>query len=635
MKPLRLDKRDPKRVADKYCKEDGSEPDTGPADGEQVQISQADAEAIYRLMSSLSPAEYGRRRERWAEDLTVPLAFLDAEYKERRQGKSTAKAEGEPEPRDMAVIAESAAKINSSTDVLDLFVKDLGKVVTGEQQNAKLIYLNSTTRLFSKCNHTAVKGPSSGGKSELRKHVLEFFPPESVIAFTTLSEKALIYEPRDFKHKILSMGEAVATDEQNFQDYLLRELMSEGRIRHQAPQKIGNDIVTVTIEKEGPVAFVVTTTKTKLHVENETRMISLEVDDSDQQTARVLVKVAQVDGLNDAGTRVDYEPWRDFQRWLENGERRVVIPYAGTLARMIPAKAVRLRRDFSQVLRAIKAHALLHRGHRERDDEGQIVADIELDYRVVLVLMNDLLAEGAGVAVNPQMQQTIDAVAKVTAAMASDHGATALEVAKVLKLDKAPAWRRLKAAVGEGYINNLEVRRGQPGRYRVSGQKVEAAVLLPEVSDLTAAHADTPTPPRGGSKTGATAQPVTYPSEVIDENGCAGVRNRHATGQPKDATGSPEEDARNPDATGRATVNPMNDNENSPPVARLRGFSGGGGEGVGICAHCGQPGDLMPTSFSGSRTVHLHRHCFNPYQDAGLELPPFLDRRLQPKGECS
>ena len=38
--------------------------------------------------------------------------------------------------------------------------------------------------------------------------MLAFIPPEDVISFTTLSEKALLYMTDDFAHKILSMGEA-------------------------------------------------------------------------------------------------------------------------------------------------------------------------------------------------------------------------------------------------------------------------------------------------------------------------------------------------------------------------------------------------------------------------------------------
>ena len=42
---------------------------------------------------------------------------------------------------------------------------------------------------------------------------MEYFPPESVISFTTLSEKALLHLREEFSHRILSMGEAAGADE--------------------------------------------------------------------------------------------------------------------------------------------------------------------------------------------------------------------------------------------------------------------------------------------------------------------------------------------------------------------------------------------------------------------------------------
>jgi hypothetical protein len=107
--------------------------------------------------------------------------------------------------------------------------------------------LIGTSRLFAKTMHAAVKGPSAAGKSEIRRTVVSFFPPEDVIEFTALSEKALLYHEGDFAHKILSMGEAAAQEDLEFQNYLLRELMSEGRLRYPVAQKVGGAITTITL----------------------------------------------------------------------------------------------------------------------------------------------------------------------------------------------------------------------------------------------------------------------------------------------------------------------------------------------------------------------------------------------------
>jgi len=102
----------------------------------------------------------------------------------------------------------SARHIIDCENVLELFANEIAKVLAGETLNTKMLYLVATSRLFGKCMNAAIKGTSSGGKSEIRKQVLEFFPPEEVVSFTTLSERALLYYEDDFAHKILSMGEA-------------------------------------------------------------------------------------------------------------------------------------------------------------------------------------------------------------------------------------------------------------------------------------------------------------------------------------------------------------------------------------------------------------------------------------------
>src|SRR6476469_4779891 len=91
------------------------------------------------------------------------------------------------EARDREKWAESAAHIIESRDVLSLFEREWLNTMAGEEANAKLLFLVATSRLFPKCMHAAIKGPSSAGKSELRKRVLEFMPPEEVVSFTTLS----------------------------------------------------------------------------------------------------------------------------------------------------------------------------------------------------------------------------------------------------------------------------------------------------------------------------------------------------------------------------------------------------------------------------------------------------------------
>jgi hypothetical protein len=398
---------------------------------------------------------------------------------------------------DRRFLFESARQIIECGDVLNWFAGSWRKIVAGEVKNAKLLYLAATSRLFDKCMSVVVKGPSSVGKSNIRKAVLDFFPQHDVISFTTLSEKSLLYYQDDYSHKILSMGEAAGAEEGKLQTYLLRELISDGVLRYAVPMKVeGKGIVTEILVKHGPVVFMVTTTRAALEPEIETRMLSVEIDDSEEQTRRVLDKVAEMIGRHAAKASVDFSPWRDFQDWLALGPRKVDVPFARELGRLlVSAKAPRLRRDFSQILLAIQAHALLNQHHRQTDDCGQIVAEIDADYVPVAELMGGIMSEASGVGIEPSLQQTIDAVKVATADLPREEGATAFEVSTILNLDKSAGRRRLLVAIDKGYIVNLESRRGQPGRYRVTDQEVVPEPLLPSADALRGALATLATAP--------------------------------------------------------------------------------------------------------------------------------------------
>jgi hypothetical protein len=574
-----------RKIANKYIAPDGSQP--------------INVNAEIERLAKLSALDYEQQRRIAAEKLSMRAGVLDSMVDAKRQ--ELAAPEPQPAP-DYDEIKRSAAHIIASENVLDLFAKEQSKVIAGEATNGALLCIVATSRLLDRAMNAAIKGPSAGGKSELRKRILDFFPPESVIQFTSLSEKALIYCEEGFEHKVLSMAEASATEEQQFQNYLLRELMSENRIKHSTVVKVGNEYVARAIEKNGPVSFLVTTTRNKLHAENETRMLSLEIDDSETQTRAVLQKVAWVEGLNRGATEVDYEPWRNYQRWLELGERRVVVPFADALTALIPPKAVRLRRDAGQVLRAVKVHALLHREHRLRDEQGQIIADLDKDYEPIRSLMNALLAEGSGVGLSRAMTETVAALEKVTAKLGETEGATAKEIARVLKLDKSAAWRRLSAACDEGFVANLEQRRGLPGKYRLTTETVEAENILPSAAKILEHTSADEYPPKS-------AQPCNRPDIAEgsqSDNGCSEGDNPAATSmQPGEtvAVGC------GPIAEPIATINPLDCNGKSPPVAGLRTFSGVFASRV--CAQC----NGGPSTGSDAPTVEiepgiwLHRDC--------------------------
>ncbi len=194
----------------------------------------------------------------------------------------------------------------------------------------------------------------------------------------------------------------------DFASYLVRSLLSEGRLRYETVEKTSEGLRPRVIEREGPTGLIATTTALRLHSENETRLLSLTVSDTREQTSAVLAALAAEDS-----PAIDLSRWHAFQRWLELSRCDVAIPYARKLANAVPPVAVRLRRDFGAVLGLIRAHALIHQADRARDAEGRIVASLE-DYAVVRDLVEEILAETVEATVKPEIRETVEAVRKLT-----------------------------------------------------------------------------------------------------------------------------------------------------------------------------------------------------------------------------
>ena len=398
-------------------------------------------------------------------------------------------------------------------DILAKLVCDMGVWCgfTGEHRNAKLTYLAVTSRILDDPVSIAVKGLSSSGKSYTVGAVLKFFPADAVITMTAMSERALIYMKDDFAHRTLVLFEAVALREEreksesNLTAYIVRSLLSEGEIRYPVATR-GPDgkMVTETIVKKGPTNFIVTTTATSLHGENETRMLSLPTDDSAEQTTSIMKAIA-------AGqrTEADFSEWHAFARWIAAGNKNVVIPYAGWLAENIPPIAVRLRRDFRAVLRLIETHAILHQLNRETDSQGRIVAT-EADYLAVRKLIADLISDAVGFTVSPVTRETVETIGKLD----GGEGVKVHDLAEHLGLERSTVQYRVSAAREKGYLVNVEDKRGRAARFRTGNPLPADVVILPERIGGVNSHPDPDSHPP------ADAQPQVRDGVSV---GCEGV----------------------------------------------------------------------------------------------------------------
>jgi hypothetical protein len=312
-----------------------------------------------------------------------------------------------------------------------------------------------------------------------------------VKVITTLSciTASLAYSTEDLRHRHLIIYEAAGMAGE-FASYLIRSLLSEGRLRYATVVKTWDGPISKVIEQEGPTGLILTTTSLKVHPENETRLLSATVTDTRAQTRAIIEALA-----SESDEDVDLSRWRALQGWLATLPANVIIPFAKQLARLVPPVAVRLRRDFASVLMLMRAHALLHQATRQKDERGRIVVELA-DYAAVRDLMADIVAQGVKVSLKPETREVVKAVGELNA---SGHQAVMqTQIAAVLQLDTSTVSRRIDEAIRTRVLRNLEHRSGRPAQLVIGDPMPEELEILPSperLHDCTVmAKVDKPSP---------------------------------------------------------------------------------------------------------------------------------------------
>ena len=403
--------------------------------------------------------------ERWDAALQVAVPWCDEAHRLRQA--------------DLDAARRACEQIARCPDILSKVVEAARECgLVGEENAVKLLYLAATSRVLGRIVSVAVKGPSSGGKSYLVETVLKLFPADACYILTSMSERALAYGDEPLAHRMMVIYEAAGLTG-DFSTYLIRSLLSEGRISYETVEKTSDGLKARRIEREGPTGLITTTTAVSLHAENETRLLSVTVADTAEQTKAIMRAQARRQGCAD---NLDVTPWHELQRFLALGPTNVEIPYSSALADLIPPLAVRLRRDYPTVLALIEAHALLHQASRKRSANGVIIATLE-DYSAVREIVADIVSRGIGATVSAPIRETVDAIIEL-ASEAGGNGVTVTKLGQKLKLDKSAASRRARGAIAAGYLKNLEDKRGRPARLVLGDPMPDDIEVLPTTKRL-------------------------------------------------------------------------------------------------------------------------------------------------------
>lgn len=425
----------------------------------------------------------------------------------------------------------------------------LRRVLVGEDANALVLYLVCTSRLLDKPLAGIVQSPSAAGKTTVMDAALSFFPEETRIKYSAMTGQSLFYMgDADLKHKILAIVEEAGAEKAS---YALKLLQSEGELTIASTGKnpTSGRMETQEYHVEGPVAIVLTTTSADLDEELQNRCLTLAVDDSPEQTARI--HALQRESRTLAGLAAKAERaavlglLRNVQRLLK--PLHVVNDYAPRLT--FTAGRARNRRDHEKYLTLIDAIALLHQHQRPRG-RLEVAGGRVVEYVSVAVddiaLANELAPEVLGRSLDelpPQTRRLLDHVKALVKAKAAQPGQSAKLAATFSRreLREACGWSLTQVRTHLDRLHELEyleLRHGRLGGSFVYELMIDADapahvahIGLIDVDELRRRTGADGAQPDAAASAGAGASPCAYGEGVAGFGpGVAGQNGQVAAG---------------------------------------------------------------------------------------------------------
>jgi hypothetical protein len=317
--------------------------------------------------------------------------------------------------------------------------------LVGEELNALVLLIVAVSRLLPRPLNLFVKGHSSSGKNWLVTRVLRLMPKGAVAEITSASDKALHYSESEFRHRVVYLQER---NEAAGNVHPIRLLISEGKLIRIVPGFEHGKRVTKKYVARGPVAAISTTTKNRLEIDDETRHISIWVDESKEQTREIVRSyVSDSKRLR----RKELETWRMVHRILAGRiGTRITFPWwFEQIAEELFVGDLRVRRYFPAFAEACSAVSLIRSFQRDHNHNGVHLEVDFADFAITALIFDHVFVESlhldAGLG---------EATRRLVEAIADETGkpVRAKDVARKLDISMDAAYRKLRSAEQAGVI---------------------------------------------------------------------------------------------------------------------------------------------------------------------------------------
>ena len=282
--------------------------------------------------------------------------------------KSAKSAQSAREPKTAIEFLEQKDLLKS----LNQLIEKAG--IIGEENSRLLLFLITISYLNKSPLHGIVQGSSGSGKTHIISRIADLMPQEDVLRFTRITESSLYnWGEFDLFQKIIIIEDLDGLKEDAL--YALREFISNQVLRSSVTikDKKGNNKSSHKIVK-GQFSSLSATTKGETYEDNMSRSFLLAVDESKEQTQRII----NYQNQRNAGeiNRNEQEKAIGFVQKLVRHLKHyeVINPYATKLN--LPEKVHKIRRLNEMYQAVIKQVTFINQYQREIRD-GYLITEIE------------------------------------------------------------------------------------------------------------------------------------------------------------------------------------------------------------------------------------------------------------------
>ncbi|MFK7102274.1 toprim domain-containing protein, partial [Flavobacterium oreochromis] len=347
----------------------------------------------------------------------------------------------------------------------------LGKIgIVGEEDNRLLQFVTATTYKMNYNLHVLYQGSSGSGKTHTIKQIALLIPPEDVIYLTRVTESSLYnYKNGEFMYKLIVFEDLDGLKEEAL--LAVREMISNKKLSSSTSikDKKGNADGKIK-EVEVSFASLSATTKGELYEDNMSRIIVLSVDESKEQTKRIIEYKNKV--YQGEINKQEQEQIRLFLRecikLLQVYE--VINPYANLVE--LPENVHKPTRMHDIVMGVINQIVLLNQYQRNKTPQGQLIAEKEDVINGLLLMKNSIILkmdelEGKVRTFYESLKKFAEKKAKKEDKKREDIKFTRFDIKDHYTLSKAQINRYLTDLVSCEYLSKIG-KMGKGNQYKIA-----------------------------------------------------------------------------------------------------------------------------------------------------------------------